>query len=371
MARFLLRKGANVNAAARKNGGRTALQAAATIGNNDLVQILLDEGDDVNAPPAFIEGRTAIQAAAQGRHTEILRTLKEHRADLNAKAGTFRGRTCLQAAAENVDSEMIHALLKLVAEVNSPVGDERGKTALQVAIQSNDSASIHLLLNWGADINAAPSPVKGLSALYGAIRHNDLTLTRRLLKVANPNGATSRHPPVVKAARVRSFDLVQSLIEAGADVNALGDKQETSQYALQAAVISSNIEILRLLLTTHAHINTSTADFASTPLELAVKKICRDMVQLLLEKGAVVDPTPNVEIPDYTLLSQAVFNCGNDSVLSVIIEDLITAGANVNRGSKKFGLPLTAAVKYFPLAKRLPDAGANLNGQWPGRPNVL
>jgi ankyrin repeat protein len=96
------------------------------------------------------------------------------------------------------------------------------------------------------------------------------------------------------------------------------------------------------------------------------------MVHLLLANGAIVDPTPNVENPDSTALSQAVSNCPReDSVLMLIIEDLITAGADVNRGSKKFGLPLTAAVKNFRLTKRLLDAGANVNGQWPGRPTAL
>jgi ankyrin repeat protein len=155
---------------------------------------------------------------------------------------------------------MIHALLKLGAEVNSPAAMKGGELRFKQQFKAMTALLIDLLLRWGADINAAPSPVKGISALYGAVRHEDLTLVRRLLKVANPNGATSQHPPIVEAARLGSFDIVQSLIEAGADVNALGDEQETSQYALQAAVKGSNIEVLRLLLKTHANINASTAN---------------------------------------------------------------------------------------------------------------
>jgi ankyrin repeat protein len=233
LVRLLLRKGAHVNAAARKNGGRTALQSAAYTGNSDLVQILLDEGADVNALPAFEDGRTAIQAAAQGGHTEILRTLMDLGADVNAKASPRGGRTCLQAAAENSDTEMIRLLLKFRAEVNAPAASEKGRTALQAAIQGYDGTSVDILLNAGADINAAPSPLKGVSALYGAIRNNDLMLARRLLVTADPNGATSRHPPIVKAARRGNFDLVQSLIEAGADANALGFKKPRSSHCKQ------------------------------------------------------------------------------------------------------------------------------------------
>ncbi|KAF4628877.1 hypothetical protein G7Y89_g9276 [Cudoniella acicularis] len=368
LVRLLLRNGAHVNTAARKHGGRTALQSAAYIGNSDLVQILLDEGADVNALPAFKDGRTAIQAAAQGGHTEILRTLRDLGADVNAKASPRGGRTCLQAAAENSDTEMIRLLLKFRAEVNAPAASEMGRTALQAAIQGHNSASVDILLKAGADINAAPSPLKGVSALYGAIRNNDLTLARRLLVTADPNGATSRHPPIVKAAQRGNFDLTQSLIEAGADVNVLGQKEGKRQFALQAAVRGGNIEVIRILLEAQADVNASTSDIPSKPLELAVEKNRSDMVRLLLANGASVNPTPGVKSPATTALGQAL---DRFSVNEDIVEDLIAAGADVNRGCSNHGLPLSAAAKNFYLTKRLLDAGANVNGESPGRPTAL
>lgn len=251
MVRLLLRKGAHVNAAAHRYGGKTALQAAAYIGSSDIVQILLDEGAD--------NGRTATQAAAQGGHIGILRTLNNLGADVNAKASPRRGRTCLQAAAENRHTEMISILLRYGAEVNAPAAGKMGRTALQAAIRGDNSASVDILLDAGADINAAPSELGGMSALYGAIYNNDLELTRRLLATGDPNGATGRYPPIVEAVKHGNIDLVQSLINAGADVNALLP-EEKSQSALQAAVGYDNIELIRILLEAQADVNAFTTD---------------------------------------------------------------------------------------------------------------
>lgn len=369
LVRLLLRNGAHVNTAARENGGRTALQSAAYTGNSDLVHILLDEGADVNALSASKDGRTAIQAAAQGGNTEIVRALRRLGADVNAEASPRGGRTCLQAAAENSDTEMICLLLKFGAEVNAPAASEMGRTALQAAIQMEDSVSVDVLLKSGADINAAPSPLKGVSALYGAIRNNDLMLARRLLVTADPNGATSRHPPIVKAARRGNFDLVRFLIEAGADANGLGQKKGNSQFALQAAVRGGNIEVIRILLEAQADVNASTANKPLTPLELAVQENRSDMVRLLLANGASIDPAPSTKSSTTTALGLALARfVANET----IFEDLIAAGADVNRGSISYGLPLpTAAAKGLYLTKCLLDAGANVNGQWPGRPTAL
>jgi ankyrin repeat protein len=264
---------------------------------------------------------------------------------------------------------MIRLLLKFHAEVNAPALGEMGQTALQAAIESGapDTTSVDILLNAGADVNAPPSPLKGMSALYGAICNNDLTLARRLLVTADPNGATSRHPPIVKAAQRGNFDLVQSLIEAGADVNAIGQKLN-SRFALQAAVRGGNIKVVHILLQAQAYVNASTHFEPLKPLELAVEEHRGDMVRLLLANGASVDPASSAEGPKTTALGQAL---AAYSVNEGIVEDLIAAGADVNRGSGDHGLPLSAAAKSYCLTKRLLDTGANVNGQWPDRSTAL
>jgi ankyrin repeat protein len=70
----LLQERADVNAAAaaRYNGSKTALQAAAGGGHLAVVERLLQERADVNAAAAHSGGRTALQAAAEGGHLAVV-----------------------------------------------------------------------------------------------------------------------------------------------------------------------------------------------------------------------------------------------------------------------------------------------------------
>src|SRR6266511_2263386 len=72
---MLLDAGADVNALPAGYYRRTALQAAAKIGNLELCQMLLDAGADTNAPPADQYGLTALQAAATKGSLELCQML--------------------------------------------------------------------------------------------------------------------------------------------------------------------------------------------------------------------------------------------------------------------------------------------------------
>jgi ankyrin repeat protein len=137
---------------------------------------------------------------------------------------------------------------------------------------------------------------------------------------------------------------------------------------LQAAVSGGNIEVIRILLEAHVDVDAYTTYIPSKPLEIAIQKNRSDIVRLLLANGASVNPARNVKSPATTPLGQAL---DTFIVNEAIFEDLIAAGADVNRGSSKHGLPLSAAVQDRCLTKRLLDAGANVNGQWPGQPTAL
>ncbi|KAI0198650.1 hypothetical protein F4808DRAFT_472619 [Astrocystis sublimbata] len=73
----LLAAGANVNAAAARYDGRTALQAAAENGYLDIVEILLVAEADVNAAAAEVNGCTALRAALWGDNLEIVERLRQ------------------------------------------------------------------------------------------------------------------------------------------------------------------------------------------------------------------------------------------------------------------------------------------------------
>ena len=106
----LLQEKADVNAAAGRNGGTTALQAAAEGGHLAVVERLLQEKANVNAAAGRYGGRTALQAAAEGGHLAVVERLLQEKADVNAAAGRDYGRTALQAAAGGGHKKVVECL---------------------------------------------------------------------------------------------------------------------------------------------------------------------------------------------------------------------------------------------------------------------
>lgn len=108
---------------------QTPLQAAASEGNEDMVNLFLDRGANVNLPARGEWGRTALQAicgwdpATEQEHCRkmtICERLLKSGADINAPPGSCSGITALQAAVLKGDLELVAVLLHAGADVNGP-----------------------------------------------------------------------------------------------------------------------------------------------------------------------------------------------------------------------------------------------------------
>ena len=108
----LLRAGADINAPASTRYGRTALQAAASIGDLDRVQMLLQKGADINSPASEKGGYTALQAASIGGHLAIVVLLLHMGAEINGVKSSIHGRTALEGAAEHGRLDVVYLLLE-------------------------------------------------------------------------------------------------------------------------------------------------------------------------------------------------------------------------------------------------------------------
>lgn len=153
----------------------TPLQAAASICNDEAVLLLLRECADVNAPAKGERGRTALQAICsfnprtqkeEARRTRIIQSLIDNGANINAApARDGGGLTALQSAADTGHLETAILLLRYGADVNAPPGNGSGyKNALDLAAQSGRLDMVKLLLN--AD---ALSGIRGSTGYDGAI----------------------------------------------------------------------------------------------------------------------------------------------------------------------------------------------------------
>lgn len=244
---------ADVNTADRL--GETPLMYAATVGSLDAMKFLVEKGANVNAQSA--SGATALIWSA----TDLakVRFLLEHGANVNL--ATKRGRTALLIAAM---SDKSYDIVKLLIDKGADVKavDFLHTTPLRGAVLGNDTRTIRLLIDAGVDVNAADLP--GISPLMIAAGWNgNVEATKALLaKGANVN-AVSR--PVMglpakngasefgsltaltMAAAFGPPDLVRTLIDAGADVNAR-DVRGMSPLMLAVATDHQDPAVIRMLI---------------------------------------------------------------------------------------------------------------------------
>lgn len=135
--RFLVDRGADVNAPPDSNGVRTALQAACLHGAElSCISFLIDKGADINAPPALENGFTALQYAAGRGLMNIAGLLLDLGADVNALSGFFYDypdcifMRAIDLAAKNSRLDMAHFLIAAGARSSRP-----GCTGLEGAIE--------------------------------------------------------------------------------------------------------------------------------------------------------------------------------------------------------------------------------------------
>ena len=180
---------------------RTPLRAASNKGHIDVVRVLLDHGANVNT---IDKRNTPLRSAYVGGHLEIMRLLLEHGADVDA--WDFSD-LLLNDASKDGRAEVVHLLLQHNADVNS-----RGYT------------------NW--------TPLQGAS-FFGQTKVVQLLLDR---------GAAIDTPsnyPLRLAITKNYFEIVQLLLEHGADVNIRNERDRTPYQVAESAGLT---EIARLLL---------------------------------------------------------------------------------------------------------------------------
>jgi ankyrin repeat protein len=162
-----------------------------------------------------------------------------------------------------------------------------------------------------------PPPDPKATRLMDALRAGDRQAFQKLLredrkaaKAKGPGGTT----PLMYAILYADTDAVRRLLESGADPNARNDAGAT---ALMWAV--TDFEKTRLLVTRGADVN-ARSDEGRTPLLIACRRSgAKDVVKLLLERGA----NPSVKVggllAEVTPLSEAMY-AGDESVFRLLLQ---------------------------------------------------
>lgn len=163
-------------------GEVTAIQAAASYDQIDMVRDLLKKNADVNTPANSYGGVTALQAAVSRGNFEMVRLLIRHGADVNGLPSPVRGRTALQMAAQKGFVKLTEYLMACGAHVNAAAASNGGVTAIQAAAIGGYIRIVEILLQHGARVNGAPAIEEGRTAIEGAAEHGRLRTLQLLLE---------------------------------------------------------------------------------------------------------------------------------------------------------------------------------------------
>jgi ankyrin repeat protein len=275
------------------------------------------------------------------------------------------------------DEALVKETLKEQVDVNAP--DAEGRTPLLAAIDHGNRQSIPSLLDHGANVDLAGP--EGRTPLMAAAATGDVEMLRTLAPRSNAPDARDAHGRTAAhyaaAARQReTLEILLPLLPASADPNSLGGELlalaydsgdmkmiETvltrysqlaewtplTQRALQAALISKDDGLLRLLLAKHA--GPPMVEDTRIPL-LAHAVVADDLatVQALLAAGA--DPNVTLPVPvDKQFIKAVASNYlrdyigGDEGVTPLMlaaglgraefIRTLLAAGADKNLHTKK------------------------------------
>ena len=273
--------------------------------------------NDINS---YINGMNALIIASGNSYIDTVRILLENGADVNSYDND--GWTSLMYAANNGDIELAKLLISNNANVNIQSYDY--STALMCAIKSpivkTRIPMIELLIANKADINITDA--NGLGALNIAIMNNDMELTK-----------------IEYAINTDNIDLLQLLVENGADINRANDI--SSLTPLMRASRTGLENIVRILLSRNAELNT-TDKYGNTALHMAAENSQLNIVKLLLNKK------PELNIQNQygdTPLHNAVRAGSVD-----IVSELVIAGADINIENYNRKLPIDIARDNNSLA---------------------
>ncbi|KAL7957568.1 ankyrin repeat-containing domain protein [Trichoderma compactum] len=342
------------------------LEVAALHGSSDMTDLLLDYGAPIDSKEALLrhgadpnlgedDGRTPLWTAVTEERIDICRLLLAHKADPNlvAKEGettplaiAIMTTAAHQVAAQEGYSEITRLLAEAKADVHACI-DDSGWTALHAV--SDSTETVRVLLEYGADINR---PRKKEATPPGAAIHlNQVNAVKSMLsesKVKPDWSLPSNQRSIRHAVREGYTDVVSSVLEAGANVDLVGDHNAS---LVLFAMTRNDDNMIRTLLEFGADLNhndkygDTVLHFVEkeTPVE-SVRPIttCNmEVLTHLMTKTIVFD---TLNIPSFNKWAAPLhFACAEGTIEMVKV--LIKNGADVNYAcTSEYGTPLIAAT---------------------------
>ncbi|CAF1411584.1 unnamed protein product, partial [Rotaria sordida] len=318
LVQALVQAGADVNITpqgelAEENflAGQTPLFGAAKKGHVEICEYLIQNGADVNA--VTMTGATPLYTATEEGHLDVVRLLNRHGADVNrspkgqvARDLHIENQTPLLIACMRNHEAIIRHLIESGANVN--VTSERGSSPFLAICQHNNVELARLLIQHGArhDVEAKNLYDGKINGLIVAAESGSFDTLRLLVEAARhdveaKNLYDGKINGLIVAAESGSFDTLRLLVEAGLDVNyKIEGKGETAgRTPLFCACAKGFQDIVEYLIDRGADVN-GTEKSGLSCLHIAAAMGHADTVRVLCERGANVDQQFRFEEQDVT-----------------------------------------------------------------------
>ncbi|KAI9927864.1 hypothetical protein AWENTII_012481 [Aspergillus wentii] len=355
--------------------------------------------EDDQSDPNFLEnGWSPLSASALSPSTFLMLDLllKDDRTSVDMC--NEKGRTALSYAAEAGNVDAVRALLE---KADPNIKDQEGYTPLSWAVNTFSSTShskvISLLVDKGADINTEDN--KKLTPLARAADEGISDAVMHLLsfnQIDKNHKDIDQRTPLSLAAKSEHIQIMELLLESGAEDNCYDNKGHTCWWwLLQARIKSRSSSIYGEIPINHsaestdslaAYLNPNLVDSSGRNLlSLAAEYGDSEFVEVLLRKKEV---NPDHRDPDRTPLIWAlekerwqVVNMlipRDANSLHILITDyhwigreralelvkaLVREGYDVNKKDVKGTTPLHLASNQLDFARKLVSTGVNLDVQ--------
>lgn len=306
VVRILLQAGADVHHSMNK----LILHEACWRGHLEVVHLLIERGADVNHPNS--EGYSPLLAAAEGGHLEIVKLLIEHKANVNACDLHHRD-TALHKAVELGCLEMFQSLLGAGAAVLAVNGNR--ETPFNMAILNSQEDMVRRM------ILARPESIRGHCGNSGLHKENKSSFDN--LHQCSSDDDCSRNSfcgdgssncscsfewegegPVHCAVRSGNLEIVKMLVQDGANVMQIDDRQRTP---LHYACYSGNVDAAEVLLKWNARLDPKNSN-GMTPLHLAVQEGHIELVRLFLRHQRLIDVRRPIPVDGKKSSSDSIVN---------------------------------------------------------------
>ncbi|MEC4896092.1 MAG: ankyrin repeat domain-containing protein [Oscillatoria sp. PMC 1051.18] len=310
---------------------------AARCGHAAALAILLAAGADPHRKDGA--GMSAFDWALRNEYPHVLAVLRQ----FGVTETRYTLEEKLLLAAENGDLAMVRDCLDRGAEVNARDTRRRtkGKTALILAAMTGHLPIVQVLLAAGADpqmTDRTPDDEPLPESLW-----EDMGV-ETILKMGYIFGRTA----LMEAAKAGHTEIVQSLLEAGANPNY---QDEANYTALALAAENNHFAIVQALVAAGADVNLAEIS-GNTPLLLACEKGAVEIGEFLLRENA-----------DFTQIN----SCGRTALMNAaevgslrLVELLLARGVDVNAVSKdgETAIAIAAAAShYVEVDKSAPSGG--------------